>query len=71
MEFVLPRGWLEDYFLLETAVLPAGADMKLQNAKYIIDSERFIPPEIKEAVDQALYWKIEEFRPTFADNPIH
>ncbi len=44
--------------------------MKLQNAKFILDSERYIPPEIKEAVDQAIYWKIEEFRLTFADKPI-
>ena len=70
MEFVLPRGWLVDYFLIETAVLPHGADMKLRDAKYILDSEGYIPPEITEAVDQALYWKIEEFRLTFADKPI-
>jgi len=70
IEFVLPSGWLMGYFLMEIPVLPHGADMKLQNAKYILDSERYIPPEIKEAVDQALYWKIEEFRLTFADKPI-
>ena len=70
VEFVLPRGWLVDYYLIESPVLPHGADMKLLNAHYILDSERYISPEIKEAVDQALYWEIKEFRPTFADKPI-
>jgi len=70
VEFILPRGWLVHYYLIETPVLPHGADMKLLNAHYILDSERYIPPEIKEAVDQALYWEIIEFRPTFADKPI-
>jgi transcriptional regulator with XRE-family HTH domain len=43
-EFLLPRGWLQEYYLVEKPVLPHGADMKLRNAKYILDSERDIPP---------------------------
>lgn len=70
IEFVLPRGWLVNYYLVEIPVLPPGADMKLRDADYILDRERHLPPAIKEAFDQALYWKIEEFRPTFAEKPI-
>jgi len=40
-QFVLPRGWLAPYFLIESPVLPHGADMKLRNAKYILDNERY------------------------------
>jgi DNA-binding XRE family transcriptional regulator len=69
-EFVLPQGWLVEYYLHEKPILPHGADMKLRNAKYIIDDERFIPPEVEEAVAQALYWEIVEFRPNFAEKPI-
>jgi len=71
MEFILPRGWPEQYYLVEKPVLPHGADMKLRDAKYILDSERYIPPEIKEALDQALYWEITEFRSSLAAKPIH
>jgi transcriptional regulator with XRE-family HTH domain len=70
VNFVLPRGWLAGYYLIEKPVLAHGADMKLRNAKYILDSERYIPPEIKEALDQALYWEITEFRSTFAAKPV-
>jgi DNA-binding XRE family transcriptional regulator len=64
IEFTIPRGWIENYELKATPVLPHGADMKLRgDALYIIDSNRPIPPEVKEAVAQAAYWKIEHFKP--------
>jgi transcriptional regulator with XRE-family HTH domain len=69
-EFQLPRGWLIEYYLREKPVLPHGADMKLREATYILDSERYIPPEIKEALEQALYWEIIEFRSNLATKPI-
>ena len=60
---VRPRGWMIDYFLDEEPVLPSDAEMKLHpNAAYIIDAERSIPKAWKEIFDQALYWKIKEFR---------
>jgi len=68
--FTIPRGWLIEYFLYEKPVLPHGADRKLRDAKYILDSERYIPPEIKEALDEALYWEITEFRTSLAEKPI-
>ena len=67
--FNRPRGWLVGYYFLEKPVLPHGADMKLQNAKYMLDSKRYIPPEIEEALDQAEYWQITEFRPSLAGKP--
>lgn len=70
ISFVLPVGWLVDYLLIEKAVLPHGADMKLRDADYILDDERYIPPEVKEAYDQALYWEIEEFRSDYSEKPI-
>jgi len=51
-------------------VIPHGADMKLRNADYILDDERPIPPEVKEAYDQALYWEILEFRSDYSEKPI-
>jgi hypothetical protein len=71
VSFDLPRGWVDDYFLIEKPLLPPGADMKLADATYHLDSERDIPPEIKEAVAQALYWEITEFRTSFAAQPTH
>ena len=70
ISFTIPRGWLVEYVLTEKPVLPHGADMKLQDATYILDNERYIPPEIKEAVAQALYWEIVEFRSSFAAKPV-
>jgi transcriptional regulator with XRE-family HTH domain len=67
--FVLPRGWLVPYFLIEKPILPHGADMKLRIAKYVLDNERYIPPEIEEAIAQALYWEITEFRANLAVEP--
>lgn len=70
VSFVLPKGWIRDYFVHEKPVLPHGADMKLRpNATYILDDERFIPPEVQEAVDQALYWEILDFRPDLTYPP--
>jgi hypothetical protein len=65
-EFKIAHGWIVDYYLVESPVLPHGADRKLLEAKYILDNERYIPPEIKEAISEALYWKIMEFRPNLA-----
>ena len=68
--FNLPRGWIPEYVLHEKAILPHGADRKLRDAKYIIDSERPVPPEVREAMDQALYWEIVEFQNNFASTPV-
>jgi transcriptional regulator with XRE-family HTH domain len=58
-----PKGWIPDYFLHETPVLPPDAEMKLApDARYIIDKERPIPEALKTIIDQALYWEIKEFR---------
>jgi hypothetical protein len=70
ISFVLPVGWLVDYNLVEKPILPHGADMKLRDADYILDNERYIPPEIKEAYDQALYWEIVEFQSDYSEKPI-
>ena len=67
--FTIPRGWMRNYYALERPVLPHGADMKLRDADYILDDERYIPPEIKEAAARALYWEILEFRADFCDKP--
>ncbi|MEQ2009346.1 MAG: hypothetical protein ABMA26_21400, partial [Limisphaerales bacterium] len=63
VEFPIPRGWMDHYTLVESPVLPHGADRKLRDAEYILDFERPIPEVIKEAVAQALYWKIEVYTP--------
>jgi transcriptional regulator with XRE-family HTH domain len=68
--FTIPRGWLVEYFLSEKPVLPHGADRKMRDATYILDSERAIPPAIKEALDEALYWEITEFQTSFSEKPI-
>lgn len=70
ISFNIPRGWIVEYFLHEKAVLPHGADRKLRDAMYLIDDERPIPPEVKEAADQALYWEIIEFRSSYAAKPV-
>jgi hypothetical protein len=44
ISFIRPHGWIKTYFLVEKAVLPHGADMKLRDALYILDDERYIPP---------------------------
>jgi len=65
--FEIPKGWMKHYTLHEIPILPHGADHKLNpNAKYILDEERPIPPEIKEAIDQALFWEIKDFQLTAA-----
>lgn len=62
VEFTIPRGWIQNYELNVRPVLPPGADMQLRgNATYLMDADRPIPPEIKEAVAQAEYWIIESF----------
>jgi hypothetical protein len=43
--------------------------MKMREAFYVIDNERPIPEIIKEAVAQALYWEIKEFRRNYSDKP--
>ena len=68
--FTIPRGWIVEYLLYEKAILPHGADRKLRDAEYVLDSERPIPPEVKEAMDQALYWEIVEFRSNYASKPV-
>jgi hypothetical protein len=68
--FTIPRGWMRNYYLNAKPVIPHGADMKLRNADYILDDERPIPPEVKEAYDQALYWEILEFRSDYSEKPI-
>jgi transcriptional regulator with XRE-family HTH domain len=68
--YVRPKGWIPNYILIESAILPPEADMKLpSNASYIIDNERPLPEELKNIFDQALYWKIKEFRLSFVDPP--
>ncbi len=67
--FSLPHGWIRDFFVLETLVLPTGADMKLRPGTYILDDERPIPEVVKEVVSQALYWEINEFRKNFCEKP--
>jgi transcriptional regulator with XRE-family HTH domain len=65
-----PKGWIPDYYLKESPVLPPDADMKLlPNSTYIIDSERPVPEELKNICEQALYWKIDEFRLSLVDPP--
>jgi DNA-binding XRE family transcriptional regulator len=68
--FTVPRGWMRNYYVMETPVLPHGADMKLRDAEYFLDDERKIPDVIKEAIAQALYWKIELFRRGFCEKSI-
>lgn len=62
-EFVIPHGWIANYVVCESPVLPHGADMKLRDAEYVLDYDRPIPAVIKEAIDQALYWTIDSFEP--------
>jgi DNA-binding XRE family transcriptional regulator len=59
--FTIPHGWMDHYTLVESPVLPHGADRKLRDAEYILDTERPIPEVIKETWDQALYWEIKSF----------
>lgn len=59
-----------NYLLHEKAILPHGADRKLRDAEYILDSERPIPPAVKEVMEQALYWEIIEFRINYASKPV-
>ena len=68
--FNRPRGWIVEYLLHEKAVLPHGANRKLRDANYIMDDERPIPPIVQEAIDQALYWEIIEFRSNYAAKPV-
>jgi DNA-binding XRE family transcriptional regulator len=63
IEFDIPHGWIDSFILVEVPVLPHGADRKLRDAEFILDTERPIPEVIREAVAQALYWKIESFTP--------
>lgn len=63
IEFSIPHGWMDHYTLVESPVLPHGADRKLRDAEFILDADRPIPEVVKEAVAQALYWKIESFTP--------
>jgi hypothetical protein len=67
--FTFSRGWMRNFYLVERPVLPPGADMKLRDAHYILDDERPIPEAVKEAVSQALYWEIKEFRADFCNKP--
>jgi DNA-binding XRE family transcriptional regulator len=60
--FTLTRGWMRHYMVYERPVLPHGADRKLRDAEYILDDERPMPKVIKEALAEALYWQILEFR---------
>jgi hypothetical protein len=63
VEFTIPHGWIDSYYLMEEPVLPPGADMKLNGrADYLLDFDRPIPKEIEEAVAQALYWKTNHFQ---------
>jgi DNA-binding transcriptional regulator YiaG len=62
VKFKIPRGWILDYLLYERPVLPHGADMKLRDAEYILDEDRPIPDVIKDALKEAEYWEIIEFR---------
>jgi transcriptional regulator with XRE-family HTH domain len=68
--FTIPRGWMRNYSLIAKPVLPHGADMKMRDAKYILDDERPVPEVIKEALSQALYWEILEFRSDYSEKPI-
>jgi DNA-binding XRE family transcriptional regulator len=70
VSFKIPHGWLVEYYLHEKAILPHGADRKLRDANYILDSERPVPPHVKEAMDQALYWEIVEFRSDHTSKPV-
>ncbi|MBM3877033.1 MAG: helix-turn-helix transcriptional regulator [Verrucomicrobia bacterium] len=64
IEFIIPHGWMDHYYLDESAVLPPGADLKLRpNTSYFLDTRRHIPEVVKEAIAKALYWKIESFTP--------
>jgi transcriptional regulator with XRE-family HTH domain len=67
--FTIPRGWMRNYYAVEKPVLPPGANMKLRDAHYILDDEHSIPDIVKEAISQALYWEIKEFRADFCDKP--
>lgn len=62
VEFEIPHGWIDNYLLHESPVLPHGPDRKLRDAQYILDFDRYIPEHIEEAIDQALNWEIKEFR---------
>ena len=62
IEFTIPKGWMRDYILVATPVLPHGADRKLRDAEYFFDDERPIPPEVKEALAEATHWRIESFQ---------
>jgi hypothetical protein len=65
-----PKGWIPEYFLDETPVLPPDVEMKLRpNADYYIENERPVPEVLKSLIDQALYWKINEFRLSLVDPP--
>ena len=61
VEFTVPHGRMDHHTLVESPVLPHGADRKLRDAEFILDADRPIPEVVKEAVAQALYWKIESF----------
>jgi hypothetical protein len=64
LEFTIPHGRIENFFLHEIPILPKQADIQLlHNASYIIDTSRPIPPELQKIVDQAQYWEINEFKP--------
>jgi transcriptional regulator with XRE-family HTH domain len=68
LEFTIPHGWIDNYYIHEKPELPPGADIKLRgDASYIIDGDRPIPKHIQEAVNQATYWEIRDFRLTGAD----
>ena len=71
ISFTFSRGWIPNYYLIERAVLPPDVDMKFRRAVYLLDTERYIPPEYQEALDQALYWEIREFRADLSEEPIH
>ncbi len=58
-----PNGWLPNYYLIEKPVLPPDVEMKLRpNTEYLIDEDRPLPQALREIMDQALYWEIEDFR---------
>jgi transcriptional regulator with XRE-family HTH domain len=70
IEYQRSKGWIQDYFLRESPVLPPDVEMKLRpNADYYIDNERPIPEALQNIIDQALFWKIEEFRLDLAEPP--
>ncbi len=66
-----PKGWILEYVLIESPVLPhrRGNETHAHRVVKIIDNERPMPEELRRIVEQALYWKIEEFRLSFADPP--